>query len=277
MTTVAEALASTKLNSDSAALDAELLLAHTLGKPRSWLRGFADELLSAEALKDFQSLCERRRQGEPVAHILGQREFWSLPLKVTPDTLIPRPETELLVELAIAKISDEATVADLGTGSGAVALAIASERPSATVFATDKSGAALRVANENARQLQLKNIRFFQGSWCDALQPRQHDVIVSNPPYIDASDEHLRQGDVRFEPDSALVAAENGLADLRTIATQARSYLAPGGWLLLEHGWQQRALVVQLLQELGYAKVSTAADLTGNDRVTLSQHIATSL
>lgn len=274
MTTVAEALAATQFVSDSAALDAELLLAHSLGKPRSWLRGFADEPISTKALEEFQSLCERRKQGEPVAHILGHREFWSLALKVTPDTLIPRPETELLVELALEKITEEATVADLGTGSGAIALAIASERPNATVFATDLSGAALAVANENSRTLQLENLRFFQGSWCEALQPRRHDVIVSNPPYIDAADEHLQQGDVRFEPDSALIAAENGLADLRTIATQARDYLTPGGWLLMEHGWQQGPAVNKLLQELGYGRVSTAADLAGNGRVTLGQYDA---
>lgn len=271
MTTVAEALNQANLDSDSATLDAELLLAHTLKKPRSWLRGFADEPLTNDAAARFEALCEQRRKGLPIAHLLGEREFWSLPITVTTDTLIPRPETELLVELALEKTSSTATVADLGTGSGAIALAIATERPDATVFATDQSGSALATANGNARKLELENLRFFQGNWCDALQPRPHDVIVSNPPYIDATDPHLQQGDVRFEPTSALVAGENGLADLRTIATQARDYLIPEGWLLLEHGWEQGPEANQLLTQLGYDAVSTRQDLAGNDRVTMGQ------
>ena len=272
LTNVRQALAAAPaFESDSRQLDTELLLAHALGKSRSWLRGFADEPIRTEALGRFHALCERRAAGTPIAHLLGQREFWSLPIIVTADTLIPRPETELLVELALENIGAEASVADLGTGSGAIALAIASERPEATVYATEQSGAALAVAHRNARQLELKNIRFYQGNWCDALPPRKLNVIVSNPPYIDAADPHLQQGDLRFEPVTALVAADGGLADLQLIAQQARDYLQPDGWLLMEHGWQQGTAVHSLLTELGYQAVSTRRDLNDNDRVTMGQ------
>ena len=210
--------------------------------------------------------------GEPVAYILGSRDFWMLTLRVNRHVLIPRPETELLVETALALVTTpEASIADLGTGSGAIALAIASERPVWKILATDMSGDALTVASDNASQLNIVNVEFRQGSWCDALPPQLFDLIVSNPPYIDAADAHLTQGDLRFEPHSALVAADDGLADIRTLCSQAPQCLKPGGWLLLEHGWTQGPTVAAILQSSGLETVRTLKDLNGNDRVSLGR------
>ena len=258
--------------SDTVQLDAELLLAAVLGKSRTYLYTWPEQVLSPSERSYFESVLERRVMGEPVAYILGTRDFWTLTLRVNRHVLIPRPETELLVETALALVTtQEACIADLGTGSGAIALAVASERPVWKVVATDMSGDALTVASDNASQLNIVNVEFRQGSWCDALPPQLFDLIVSNPPYIDAADAHLTQGDLRFEPRSALVAADDGLADIRTLCSQAPQRLKPGGWLLLEHGWTQGPTVAAILQSSGLEAVRTLKDLNGNDRVSLGR------
>lgn len=258
--------------SDTVQLDAELLLAAALGKSRTYLYTWPEQVLSPSERSYFESVLERRVMGEPVAYILGTRDFWTLTLRVNRHVLIPRPETELLVETALALVTtQEACIADLGTGSGAIALAVASERPVWKVVATDMSGDALTVASDNASQLNIVNVEFRQGSWCDALPPQLFDLIVSNPPYIDAADAHLTQGDLRFEPHSALVAADDGLADIRTLCSQAPQCLKPGGWLLLEHGWTQGPTVAAILQSSGLETVRTLKDLNGNDRVSLGR------
>ena len=258
--------------SDTVQLDAELLLAAVLGKSRTYLYTWPEQVLSPSERSYFESVLERRVMGEPVAYILGTRDFWTLTLRVNRHVLIPRPETELLVETALALVTtQEACIADIGTGSGAIALAIASERPVWKVVATDMSGDALTVASDNASQLNIVNVEFRQGSWCDALPPQLFDLIVSNPPYIDAADAHLTRGDLRFEPRSALVAADDGLADIRTLCSQAPQRLKPGGWLLLEHGWTQGPTVAAILQSSGLEAVRTLKDLNGNDRVSLGR------
>lgn len=257
-------------------VDAEWLLLHALGKPRSWLIAHADDALDATTAAAFATLVERRAGGEPVAYLIGHRGFWSLEIEVTPDTLIPRPETELLVELALARVpSDEAfRVADLGTGSGAIALALAHERPRAQVVATDASEPALVVARRNARRLGLAHITFAQGDWLAPLAGQRFGLIVSNPPYIEAADPHLRQGDLRFEPAAALASGVDGLEAVRRIVGEARDHLEPGGWLLLEHGWKQGTAVRGLLHAAGYAEVFTAQDLEQRDRVTGGRLVA---
>lgn len=255
---------------DSALFDAQLLLAHVLGKPRSWLYAWPDHVLAASELEHFHALIERRAGGEPVAYLTGKREFWTFELQVNPAVLIPRPETELLVELALQLGKEQpGPVADLGTGSGAIALALALERPDWQIHATEVSEAALQVAVANVRQSGLANVQLHAGSWCAPLPADGYRLIVSNPPYIDANDPHLAA--LASEPRTALVAAEQGLADLRTIAGEARSKLAIGGWLLLEHGWQQGAAVRELLTAAGYGLVATRQDHGGRDRVTLGR------
>jgi release factor glutamine methyltransferase len=249
--------------------DAEILLSHALGKPRSWLIAHADDVLDASDVAAFQTLLKRRAQGEPVAYITGHRGFWTLELEVTPATLIPRPETELLVELALARLPADGhpRAADLGTGSGAVALAIARECPRAQVIATDASAGALAVAVRNAAGHHLGNVQFIEGSWFQPLAGQRFDLVVSNPPYIEADDPHLRQGDLRFEPASALASGRDGLDDIRQIVAGAPAHLVPGGWLLLEHGWEQGAAMRALLEAAGLREVFTAQDLEGRDRV----------
>lgn len=259
--------------SDSPRLDAELLLAHALDRPRSYLYTWSEHRPEANRLTLYLELIERRRRGEPVAYLTGRREFWSLELEVTPDTLIPRPETELLVELALVHLPLDvsADVADLGTGSGAIALAIAHERPRVRLTATDVSTSALAVAERNARRLGLSNIQFMAGDWCAALPDRPFDLIVSNPPYIAVSSDHPRRGDLRFEPRSALVAGGAGLAALRAIIDQAPSHLNVDGWLLLEHGFDQGEAVAALLRERGFTEVATHRDPAGHDRVAMGR------
>lgn len=255
--------------SDSARLDIELLLCAVLDKPRSYLFTWPEKTLSADEQFQLEGFVERRKQGEPVAHIVGHTGFWTLQLAVSPDTLIPRPDTERLVELALDKIPAQGgRVADLGTGSGAIALALASERPDCQLVGCDRVQDAVTLAERNRQQLGLNNVEFVQGSWFEPLTGR-FDLIVSNPPYIDPADPHLSQGDVRFEPDSALTADEQGMADIRHIAERAPQYLQPGGWLMFEHGYDQGSASVALLQQLGYQGVATMQDYGNRDRVTL--------
>lgn len=257
--------------SDSPHIDAAVLLCHVLDKPRSYLLTWPEKELDDSQLSAFNALLARRLTGEPIAYIVGEREFWSLPLKVAPHTLIPRPDTERLVELALDKMPPQAcTVLDLGTGTGAIALAIASECPQAQVIGIDLRPEAAALAEENRIRLGIANARFLSGSWYSPLDSQERfAVIVSNPPYIDAADPHLDQGDVRFEPKSALVADDEGLADIRIISEQGRLHLNAGGWLLLEHGYEQGQAVREILTSLGYQQVSTAQDYAGLDRVTL--------
>lgn len=258
--------------SDTARLDLELLLADAIGKNRTYLYTWPEKVPTPEQLIQFEQSMQRRINGEPVAYILGYQDFWSLRLKVSAATLIPRPETELLVETALELLpGTHSRVADLGTGTGAIVLALASERPSWELIGVDFSEEAVSLAEQNRVMLAFDNVEMIQGSWCQPLQGRSFDMIVSNPPYIDADDVHLSQGDVRFEPSSALVADEHGLADIRTISEQALTCLNPQGWLLFEHGYQQAEAVQQILRSLGYIAVRTIEDLAGHPRVTLGQ------
>jgi release factor glutamine methyltransferase len=257
------------LGGDSARLEAELLLAHAIDRPRAWLYAHAEDVPTPAQAAAFAALVARRAAGEPVAYLVGARDFWSLRLRVTPDTLIPRAETELLVEQALERLPRDAAwrVADLGTGSGAVALSLARERPRAEVWATDRSGAALAVAQANALAHGLEHVRFAEGDWCAALPAEPFDLIVSNPPYIAEGDAHLRQGDLRFEPADALASGRDGLTAIRQIVDQARECLRPGAALLLEHGVEQGTAVRQILGLAGYRDAFTAQDLESRDRV----------
>ncbi|WP_194438654.1 peptide chain release factor N(5)-glutamine methyltransferase [Vibrio fluminensis] len=260
--------------SDSPSLDAAVLLCHALDKPRSFLMTWPEKELSAQELAPFEALLSRRLTGEPVAYIVGEREFWSLPLEVSPTTLIPRPDTERLVELALDKaFACEGDILDLGTGTGAIALALASEMPARRVVGIDLMEEAQQLASRNAQRLCINNAEFLAGSWFEPLQAgTQFAVIVSNPPYIEENDPHLSQGDVRFEPLSALVAAEQGLADIRHITDNARQFLSDNGWLLFEHGYDQGLAVRKIFTELGYQDVETFQDYGHNDRVTLGRY-----
>lgn len=248
-------------------LEAELLLAHALGVNRAWFFAHAEDALPPSAEAGFQELVVRRAQGEPVAYITGRRDFWSLPLEVTPATLIPRPETELLVELALARLPEGGRLLDLGTGSGAIALAVAKERPDATVHAVDASNAALDVAKRNARSLGL-GVAFHHGDWFTPVRGERYDVIVSNPPYIEDADEHLELGDLRFEPRSALASGVDGLDDIRRIVAAAPMHLGSDGWLLFEHGYNQGAVSRALFDASIWMECFTARDLEDRDRVT---------
>ncbi|WP_368191676.1 peptide chain release factor N(5)-glutamine methyltransferase [Aeromonas sp. s8] len=260
---------------ESPRADADVLLCHLLGCRRSYLMTWPERELDAAQQATLQGWLARRLNGEPIAHLVGEREFWSLPLKVSPATLIPRPDTEVLVEQALTKIPQgPRAVLDLGTGTGAIALALKSERPELDVWAVDRMADAAALARENSAALGLP-IEVRDGSWFEPLGEPDRDntprfaVIVSNPPYIDGADPHLEQGDVRFEPRSALVADDAGLADIRHIVVHAPAYLLPDGWLLLEHGWDQGEAVRQLLRDGGYREVATVRDYGDNDRVTL--------
>jgi release factor glutamine methyltransferase len=253
--------------------DAELLLAHAAGRDRAWLFAHAGDELDAAQADAFADLVARRAAGEPVAYLTGSRGFWTLELEVSPDTLIPRPETELLVELALARLSldEPCRVADMGTGSGAIALSIASERPLAAVIATDFSKGALVVAVRNAQRNGIDNVWFRRGSWYAALGNERFDLIASNPPYVADGDPHLDEGDLRFEPDMALSCGSDGLNAIREIIAGAPAHLAPNGWLLLEHGWQQGAAVRELMHSAGFVEVATECDLEERERVTLGR------
>jgi release factor glutamine methyltransferase len=255
--------------SPSPSADAEHLLMHLLGRDRAWLRTHDDASLSSAEAERFAQMLQRRQQGEPVAYIVGGQGFWSLDLQVDRHTLIPRADTELLVEIALGLLpcESQAQVLDLGTGSGAIALAVKKERPSVRMMATDASPDALRVAQANAERLHLA-VEYRLSDWFSALAGERFDVVLSNPPYIAENDAHLGQGDLRFEPLSALVAGEAGMRDIRRIGEAAPAHLTPGGWLAVEHGWQQGAAVRALLAAQGFREVVTHRDLGGQERVT---------
>ncbi|MCK9504948.1 MAG: peptide chain release factor N(5)-glutamine methyltransferase [Porticoccaceae bacterium] len=260
-----------QLNSDSPLLDAQLLLCRVLHCNRTYLYTWPEKPLTAEQSQQYLALLEQRARGVPVAHLLECQEFWSLPLKVSSATLIPRPDTERLVELALDLVLPlTARVLDLGTGTGAIALALASERPQWQIVAVDSQPQAVALAGENARSLGLASVVVAESDWFSAVTG-QFDLIVSNPPYIAASDPHLSEGDVRFEPRTALVGGDDGLADLRHIIAVARAFLREGGYLLVEHGADQGAAVAGLFRENRYTEVVTHKDLGGRDRVTLGR------
>ncbi len=274
------------LDSSGARIEVQCLLQAVLQVNRAYLLTHPEQHLNAEQHARYTALFERRLNGEPIAYLLGEREFFGLTFKVTPDTLIPRPETELLVDLALQRIPSPGLTAtlsrsrergwgrgcafrvlDMGTGSGAIALAIAQARPVAEVLASDASPAALEVARANAQRLGIANVAFVQSDWFSALNIQRFDLIVSNPPYVATGDPHLQQGDVRFEPASALASGDDGLLDIRRIVARAQAYLQPGGWLLLEHGYTQAAQVCGLLRQAGFGEVFSAHDLAGIKRV----------
>ncbi|QKZ03093.1 MULTISPECIES: peptide chain release factor N(5)-glutamine methyltransferase [Pseudomonas] len=273
MTIIASLLRNAELpESPTARLDIELLLAAALGKNRSYLHTWPERIVTTEAAATFDDYLQRRRRGEPVAYILGQQGFWKLDLEVAPHTLIPRPETELLVETALQLLpATPAKVLDLGTGTGAIALALASERGGWQVTAVDRVAEAVALAERNRERLRLGNVRVLESHWYGALAGERFHIIISNPPYIRATDPHLVAGDVRFEPASALVAGTDGLDDLRTIIAQAPAHLEPGGWLLLEHGYDQAAAVRELLAKHDFEQIESREDLGGHERITLGR------
>lgn len=275
MATVREMLkeAGERLSGSKAArLEAEILLVGALGVDRAFLFAHPDDEVDPARAEDFRALLARRAGGEPVAYITGVREFWSLPIRVGPTVLIPRPETELLVEAALARIPADAScrIADLGTGSGAIALALACERPQCEIHATDISGEALAVARENAARLGYGQVEFHQGSWFEPLAGA-FDLVVSNPPYVAAGDPHLDEGDLRFEPDTALVAGKGGMEAIGEIISEAPARLNAGGWLILEHGHDQAQRCHALLESRGFEEIETLRDLSGTKRVTLGR------
>lgn len=264
------------IHSDSARLDTEILLADTLSCERAYLYTWPEKQLSASEYTCFQARFDRRLHGEPIAHILGVKEFWSLAFFVNSTTLIPRPETELLVELATNYCFDDGRVLDLGTGTGAIALALASEFPRAEIHAVDCQLGAVALAEKNRSTLSLANVQCYQSDWFSNVSGL-FDVIISNPPYIESGDPHLSQGDVRFEPASALVSGGGGLNDIRRICQQAQKFMHDDAWLLIEHGWQQGDAVRQLFAQEGFSNIKTAQDYAGNERVTFGQMLASAI
>ena len=259
---------------EDARAEAEILLAHALGRSRTWLFTHADDPLGADAAAAFDALVDRRQVGEPVAYLTGTRGFWRFDLEVTPDTLIPRADTERLVELALERLpcDQPLRLLDLGTGTGAIALALALERPASRVVAVDLSGGAAAVARRNAARVGLAaRVEVREGAWFAPVAGESFDLIASNPPYIEADDPHLAQGDLRFEPPGALASGADGLHDLRTIVRDSPTYLRPGGWLLVEHGWRQGEAVRALFHAAGFVDVGTECDLEGRERVSLGR------
>jgi release factor glutamine methyltransferase len=272
------------LQTDGARIEVQVLLQRVLQVGRAYLFAHPEYVLSSAQADEYRALLQRRLVGEPVAYLFGDREFFGLNLSVTPATLIPRPDTELLVELALARISEftlahagkeTPRILDMGTGSGAIALAVAHERADAEVWACDASVAALAVARANAQRLGIVNVRFVESDWFAALGGQRFHLIVSNPPYIAADDPHLAQGDVRFEPLSALASGADGLDDIRAIITQAAAHLEPGGSLMLEHGYDQAERVRGLLQAAGFTAVFSARDLAEIERCSGGQLVGT--
>jgi release factor glutamine methyltransferase len=260
-------------NINTSEIDSEVLLAFTLQKDRSYLRAWPEKKLTAKQLTTFKRLVTRRQDDEPIAYLTGEREFWSRPFNVTPDVLIPRPDTELLIDVILEKLHAHLPYSfiDLGTGSGAIAVTLALEFPKASVTAVDLGKAALLVAKTNAQRHQVSNVTFVHDDWLAGASGTTYDLIVSNPPYIEETDKHLKEGDLKHEPRSALVSQENGLADINAIASQASSFLKPQGYLLLEHGYQQGAAVKNLLESFGYHLIEQFTDLQGHTRATLAQ------
>jgi len=256
--------------SDSAKLDTQILLGFVLDKDRTYLLTWPEQELTKQTVQEFLTLLQRRILGEPIAYIVGVQEFWSLPFRVSPATLIPRPDTEVLVELVLENFGEVHTLhcLDLGTGTGAIALALASEQPNWQIDAVDFNIDAVKLAQQNAKALQLTQVNIFHSDWFSAVNHCKFDVIVSNPPYIDVLDENLTQGDVRFEPDSALVADENGLGDIKHIAQQAKNHLTSQGALFFEHGFEQGEAVRNILTDLSYNNVETVRDFNGHERIT---------
>lgn len=264
--------AQSQLNQASAKLEAEILLCHLLKISRVQLYTWPERELTEQQAKDFFELINQRQQGQPVAYLTGQREFWGLTLEVNPHTLIPRADTETLVESALQKASTypKPKILDLGTGSGAIALALASELIQAEIHAVDKSHGALNTAQHNAKMLNL-SVQFHQGNWFEPVRGHSFDLILSNPPYIESADPHLSQGDLRFEPSQALASGTDGLDDLRVIITQATAHLNPQGWLMVEHGYNQAHAVADLFQKSAYQAIELRTDLAGQPRVTIGQ------
>ena len=266
------------LISDSGRLDIEIILCHILQKNRTWLFTWPDKALDDAQQKTFNDFFRRRKNGEPIAHIIGQREFWSLPLAVNNSTLIPRPDTELLVEVTLELFAQDKpdqvrNCLDLGTGTGAIVLALASEKPYWQLVGVDKSIDAVALAEKNRAQLGFSHVQIQQSDWFSQIKSREFDAIVSNPPYIDPQDPHLDQGDVRFEPRSALIAENKGLADIELIIRESWHYLRNGGWLLLEHGYDQGETARKLLRAHGFVAVETRRDLGANERVSLGRKL----
>jgi release factor glutamine methyltransferase len=258
-------------SSDSAALDAEILMCKVLGKPRSYLRAWPEKKLNASEIDAYWQLIELRQQGQPVAYIIGQKEFWSRDFIVTQDVLIPRPDTEILIELALTLIPEHqpAKIIDLGTGSGIIAITLATERPLADIIATDQSDAALACAQDNAVRHQANNVSFIKSNWFSHIPISQFDLIISNPPYIAEDDIHLQQGDLRFEPQSALRAKDQGLSDIKIIISEARNYLKVDGHLLIEHGYNQKKQLQKLFADFNYQQITTYQDYANQPRATL--------
>ncbi|WP_457913954.1 peptide chain release factor N(5)-glutamine methyltransferase [Candidatus Gillettellia adelgis] len=264
--------ASRLIYSNSPDCDAEILLSFVTGRTKAFLLAFDEIPLTILQQQELESLLKRRENGEPIAYLVGEREFWSLPLSVSPAALIPRPDSEHLVMLALERLPKSSCyILDLGTGTGAIALALASERPDCKIIGIDVKLDALALAQHNAKKLKIRNAYFSQSNWFDSLIFRNFSLITSNPPYIDVNDIHLMRGDIRFEPVSSLVSAQQGLSDLKSIAYQAPKYLQPQGWLLLEHGWQQGKNVRTLLLSVGFTSIATYRDYGNNERVTLGQ------
>jgi release factor glutamine methyltransferase len=261
--------------SDSAKLDCQILLAFVLNKERSYLLTWPEKMLAEQDFQAFKILFERRLTGEPIAYIIEEREFWSLPFYVSPATLIPRPDTEILVEHILMRHPEKKLAClDLGTGTGAIALALASEKQQWQFDAIDYSDNAVELAIKNAVRLQLSQVNIYQSDWFSNVEPnKKFDIIVSNPPYIDEKDQHLVEGDVRFEPLSALVSSDSGFADIKRIAKDAKGYLNKNGALYIEHGFEQAKGVRDILLQLGYQSIETEQDYSGNDRVTCAVFI----
>ena len=259
---------------DSVQADVEILLCHVLECSRTWLHTWPEKELTHAQITHFKTLINKRREHQPVAYLTGKRGFWSFELDVNESTLIPRPETELLVEIALEKIPPDSTmqILDLGTGSGAIALAIAHELPHCHVTAIEQSSAALKIAIKNSLSLNLKNITFIQGNWFEPVQGKRFDLIVSNPPYIAEHDKHLIQGDVQHEPITALASGKDGLNDIRHLISQASNHLNQNGWLILEHGYDQHKVIQQLFTQPGYHQIQQVNDLNGHVRVSMGKY-----